>query len=199
MKKLFLCLITALLFSNLSFCQKAKLIDAKGNELAVIINIDETNSFKEYYIFQYSNKDFSEISTEKDASIIEINKEFIKIKVNNDVVILTINTNYKNENEKIYFGYGLSKRLGNFSLIKDYLNPTSIINIVLVNNVLKSKGTCHSGGAGATECSVTPSNISVGTPSCSVKCGTGYHACCDDTKGECNCVVNKPVKHLAPY
>lgn len=198
MKKLFLCLITALLFSNLSFCQSAKLIDAKGNELAVIINIDETNSFQEYYIFQYSNNDFSGLDVRKDISIIEINKERIKINVNNKVITLTIDTNYKNENEKIYYGYGLSKRLGTFSLIKDYLNPTSIIDIVLVNNVLNSRGTCHSGGPGATECSVTPSNISVGTPSCSVKCGTGYHACCDDTKGECNCVVNKPVKNLAP-
>ncbi len=201
MKKKIFGLIATVLFGSLGFSQKATLIDAKGSEIAIIINRNDNNSFKEYYLLQYNNVDFLEITNEIDISVVEINEDQIKLKSNNKVFTLTIDSNYRNSNEKVFLGYGLSRRLGNFSLIKDFLNPASISDVVLVNNVLLGKGsTCHSGGKGSTECSVTPSPLNVGTPSCSVKCGTGYYSCCDDTKGECGCVKDstKIVKSVAP-
>jgi hypothetical protein len=47
---------------------------------------------------------------------------------------------------------------------------------------------CDSGGAGSTSCSTSCGGISTGK-TCSVSCGTGYHACCDFAQCKCQCVA----------
>jgi len=102
---------------------------------------------------------------------------------------VSADTSFKNN----YYGYGLSRRVGlfTFSPIED---PVAIYDVIpgvsdpIVNG---KKLDCHSGGPGAEECSVKPSDINVGAPECSVKCGKGYYACCDDTRGECRCLELK--------
>ena len=62
MKKVIFGLIAALLIGNLTFGQsKISFLDIKNKEIAIIID-NNNNSFKEYYLFQYNDFDFSILS-----------------------------------------------------------------------------------------------------------------------------------------
>jgi len=196
MKKLLFGILATVLFSP-AFAQNARLIDIKGSEIGILVNVKEDNSFKEYFLFQYKDFDFSNLVKSKEVKIVQASKNVLILNCDNNLISFTIDGNHKQEDATTYSGYGLSKRNGNFSLNKQVSNPTSVPDYVLIDNVQHrsiSSITCHSGGAGATECSVTPSSVNVGAAGCTVSCGSGFHACCDDTRGECRCIQNAPGK-----
>ena len=191
MKKLLFGALATVLFPFIGNAQKkVSLVDVKGVEVAIIIDMKEDNTFTDFYLFQYDDIDFSKILNSKSITLMEAGKDMVRLKCDDEIVFLTIDKEAKNENGPSFYGYGLSKRKGVFSLIENE-NPQTILDLILINNKAPGKLTCHSGGAGSSECSVTPSNVSVGTTACSVKCNAGYYSCCDDTVGECRCIKEK--------
>lgn len=195
MKKIILGLIATIMIGNLTFGQsKISFLDIKNKEIAIIID-NKNNSFKEYYLFQYDNQDFSNLSNKELFGNVKLSENNLIISSNNIEYIFTISEN-RNGEKYIFNGYGLSHRIGDFSIGKN-INPEFIYNAIFnkaLGGDLFDGGsvsiTCHSGGPGATSCSVKASSISVGTAECSVSCSAGFYACCDDTKGECRCVAN---------
>lgn len=106
-----------------------------------------------------------------------------------------------------FLGYGLSYNRSTWDALKimnspyhfaynilhnaDLQNPAISRNLssssAEVNpNSISPGGSCTSGGTGATQCSI---DGAFGT-GCSVTCGTGYYACCDDNTVKCYCVKN---------
>lgn len=175
---------------------KVVLADLPGVEIAIIPNFEKDFSFEEYFVFQYNldAPNFFDVSAVKEVTLIEANSSLIKLKVNSEIVVLTIDSNYVNANETIFYGYGLShKKATRYSLVNTGLPIEDLSEVIAVNGkTLGSALTCHSGGKGSTECSSESSIASVAT-SCSVKCETGYFACCDDTVNKCKCVeTNTP-------
>ena len=73
---------------------------------------------------------------------------------------------------------------------KDIIYETIVSKVALIDISSVGGGLKWlSGGPGSSACSVTPSDLSLGTPTCSVTCNSGYYACCDDRVGECRCVA----------
>jgi hypothetical protein len=187
MKNLVFGLIATIIMHSNSFAQsKVDLLDIKGVELAIILDMKTDKTFKEFFVFQYNENDFSKIKSSSTISLLETTEDKVSIICDNEIITFTINNDYANKNDKIYFGYGLSHRKGVFKLL-NFNNPTTLMDVVSVNGIQSNKLNCHSGGKGSTECS-TESAIG---GSCSVKCGNGYYSCCDDTRNECRC---QPIK-----
>jgi len=195
MKKLLFGLIATVLFGNLSFGQnKISFLDIKGKEIAIIVD-NTDNSFKEYYLFQYQNQDFSKLSNKVVTGFVEIINDNLIIKSNDVTFTFTLNNNGSLDN--IYYGYGLSHRIGEFKIMNNQ-NPSYIYDLIVGKTAIDgsidgSTGSlsCNSGGKGSSECSVKASSMNLGTSECSVKCNSGFYACCDDTRGECRCVEEK--------
>jgi nitrogen regulatory protein PII-like uncharacterized protein len=190
MKNIFFSIITLVLTSNFVIAQNTvKFINFQGKELGIAINIKSDNSFTEYYLFQSDYQDYSKLSGFDNFKLVEATKDHIKVSSDDSIFTFTIEETEKKEN--IFLGFGLSKRSGEFKLVENS-DAEDFMDLILTNNqVNRGSLTCHSGGEGATECSVTPSDVNVGASSCSVSCGRGYYACCDDTRGECKCKANK--------
>ena len=51
---------------------------------------------------------------------------------------------------------------------------------------------CDSGGAGSESCTVKSSNP-IGGVECSVKCKTGFYACCENASTNCTCKKDPPI------
>lgn len=106
---------------------------------------------------------------------------------------------------KINFGYGLSFMRGKWSLssVKQsgYRNP---FNILMASDLTRKQGTgvvanslidddgnsnlcalgsCTSGGAGSTSCSISETTGG----ECTVTCSSGYYACCNSPTVRCYC------------
>lgn len=103
------------------------------------------------------------------------------------------------------YSYGIAESTGLFNIKKDTEGITSIYDVIanhaISEDVLSvvTENTqnrpideleCTSGGVGATECSVD-STIGPVSTGCSVSCGEGYHACCDDSVTICKCLENQ--------
>jgi hypothetical protein len=190
MKKFIFGLIATVMFGFVGNAQKSvKLVDIKGLEMAIIIDLQKNNSFSEFYLFQYNDLDFSKLITANNVTLVQASLDNIILK--NDSEVLSFSILGKNNEFNKFIGYGISKRNGKFKLI-NYENPKEAMDLILSNNQVHRTAaiTCHSGGVGSTECSATPSDLNVGAASCSVHCGTGYHSCCNDTVGECKCKPN---------
>ncbi|NER14470.1 hypothetical protein GWK08_13535 [Leptobacterium flavescens] len=68
----------------------------------------------------------------------------------------------------------------------DFKQPTPQELRARINRIDGHDGDCEQGGEGATSCSVTSSTGS----GCSVSCGSGYYACCNETAfgpNDCHC------------
>lgn len=104
-----------------------------------------------------------------------------------------------------FIGFGLSYMENKWS--KDaVLKQTSLVAdevLLKANNnipasvketgVNKVKGvTCHSGGAGASQCSVEE-GLPI-TQVCSVTCNAGYYACCNTSTFKCKCYPNGTIE-----
>jgi hypothetical protein len=106
---------------------------------------------------------------------------------------------YKSFFSSSTYGYGLVQMKGflpntinvfknNSDPFQDLYSYRGFVNDKSVNNLTEPEH-CDAGGAGATSCSKAS-----GGYSCSVSCGSGYYACCNDhtvTPPSCNC---KPIK-----
>lgn len=192
MKKLIFALIAIIAIADFSFSQKKiNILDLPGFETALIVNLNNRVDFKEYYLFQYVDIEIYDFSKAKSITLIQTNPDYIKIDCDGNLIVFTLDSNYRNQNEIIFYGYGLSKRNGNFKIDLEIVPTTNLSNSIISNGIKNSKITCHSGGVGSTECSVTPSDMNLGTASCSVKCSNNYHSYCDDVKGECGCLPNE--------
>ncbi|RWX02614.1 hypothetical protein [Flavobacterium cerinum] len=171
------------------------LADIPGVEIAIIPNFKKDSSFEEYYVFQYNldTPNFFDVSAVKEVTLIEVNSSLIKLKIDSEIVVLTIDSNYVNANETIFYGYGLShKKATKYSLVNRGLPIKDLSEVIAVNDkILNPLITCRSGGKGSVECRSGSSVVSV-SMSCSVKCYTGYFACCDDTVNKCKCVETNP-------
>ena len=188
--------MATILFSNLSIGQKiVRIIDIKGSEIGILIDVKDNDSFKEYFLFQYTDCDFSMLKASKNLTLIRSTKDEIVVEGDDKIFELRIEGIPNNFNT--FKGYGLSRKNGNFKLYKNS-NATQVRDLILSDNQVFKKMDCHSGGKGASECSATPSSLNVGAASCSVKCNAGYYACCDDSVGECKCIGEKQPAHIAP-
>jgi hypothetical protein len=195
MKNIVFGLIATVLFGNLSFGQnKISFLDIKGKEIAIIVD-NADNSFKEYYLFQYQNQDFSKLSSKIVTGFVEIINDNLIIKSNDVTFTFALNNNGSLDN--IYYGYGLSHRIGEFKIM-NIQNPLYIYDLIVGETAIDgsidgSTGSlsCNSRGKKSSECSVKDSTINVGAAECSVKCDPGFYACCDDTIGECRCIEEK--------
>ncbi|PWT99803.1 MAG: hypothetical protein C5B52_09935 [Bacteroidetes bacterium] len=98
-------------------------------------------------------------------------------------------------------GYGLSIMKGRWNtdkmLSRDFENAFEMLNYGFSLNgwVVPGKGPeawafkdpkCDSGGAGSESCTVKASNP-IGGVECSVKCKTGFYACCENATTNCTC------------
>jgi nitrogen regulatory protein PII-like uncharacterized protein len=204
MKNLIVCFILFILSSVNCYAQKNGIVFLDSHELAVMVNYESKNkTFTKYFLFEFKGKlpiDFSKFS---EIKIIESSATYLKLLCDKSEVCLNIEEGKKHNFGIQINGFGLSERIGNFSLNTKKINQeiSNLSELFMVNSIESGgsgKLTCHSGGTGATSCSVKPSNISVGTPECSVTCSSGYHACCDDTRGECKCNPNPSSKPNVP-
>ena len=170
--------------------KSVKLIDIKGSELAIIINIDKENSFSEFFLFQYENIDLAKVLESKEIYLQDFGEDYVRLNTGSETLLFTLDSNLKGEKDIVYEGYGISHRKANYTLeIVD--NPITISDDLLIDGKRPSNvSNCTSGGVGSTECSIDSSPI-VGGGSCSVKCGKGYYSCCDDTRNSCSCKAEK--------
>lgn len=199
MKKITLTVMAFVMVLSTALAQKrVTLVDVKGAEVAILIDVDGKSSFKEFYLFQYEKQDLQKVLELKELTLVEVNEDFVKLKSENgQSVIFSLNPDLNNRDNMLVNGYGLSKRTGNFTLTENE-SPSSIFDLILYNGNVVEGMSCHSGGPGSSECSVTPSDVNVGATSCSVKCNKGYYSCCDDTIGECRCKPEKKTLTVAP-
>ena len=103
-----------------------------------------------------------------------------------------------------YLGFGVSYVTGTWdgSKIKNstYIDPFNILASANMNQTIQpalvdpgsggvscAQGTCTSGGAGSTSCSIGEGG---GMGSCSVNCTSGYYACCVSSSVRCYCCKN---------
>ena len=197
MKKLIITfIIGTLLTTNLTAQKKGSFENVNGIELGIIIDKKIDNTFSEYFLFQYKNLNLTVLRNYNSVTLLEYTPNTIKLTCDGRVITFTNDNNYRNNNETIYLGYGVSHRKGGSYSIDRLANPKSIHDLILVGGRRAFLGefgggslTCHSGGVGSTACSADSGTLS-GGGGCGVTCGTGYHACCDDTKNECRCIGN---------
>jgi hypothetical protein len=167
------------------------LADLPGNEVGVLLDLKTDNTFPEYFLFQYSDPIF-DVSKARNLTFVSATSDMVKFKDLSKTYTFTIDPNYRNSSETIYYGYGLSDKKANYTLVIPPGPILTLMDAVMFNRALVGDITCHSGGVGSTECSISSSPIT-GGGGCSTKCGQGYYACCDDTKNECRCKAN-PIK-----
>lgn len=181
--------VLMILLSVVSYSQqRVRLADLAGTEIGILIDVQQDNTFTQYFVFQYEGSLF-DVSRASNITLVSSTDKTVKISFGGKVYAFTIDSNYTNANEQIYYGYGLSKRSGAFKLVIPVGDISTLMEAITFNNSFAGRLTCHSGGVGSTECSTG----SLGS-SCSVSCGSGYYACCDDTKNECRCISTKPTK-----
>jgi hypothetical protein len=194
--------LSLFLFAFIAFCSCPKstpslvLADIQGNQCALMMNLQPNNTFTDYYIFQYSTAKIFDVTTAHVNSLITATTDMLKMNVDGHTVTFTVNPGYTNPNETIYYGYGLQHTHGPYVLALPTHDISTFYEAISLDGSAPDAGetvTCHSGGQGATGCSVTSAVITGGS-GCSVKCGAGYYACCDDTKNECPCIKYPPTK-----
>lgn len=185
------------------------LIDIPGIEIAIVPEMGKNNVFNEYYIFEYDilNETFFDVTAVQDAAFIEATGSHVKLEINSQVVTFTIDSNYTNPYEIIFYGNGLAHKTADkyfFNGITGDIGDLS--EAIEVNNQTYSIGgtiTCYSGGSGTSECSAEGTVLG-GGGSCSVKCNSGFYACCDDTVNKCKCIKEsssggKQPKQIVKY
>jgi len=196
MKKLILAVTMAFisLCSNIATASNHKIdiVDISNNELVFILDRTANNTFTEYFVFQYEASDFSFLSQKSSFSLVGYTSSSITILCDNEQITFT--SGFGENTSTHFFGYGLSKRNGTYSLISPLPAEGDIFDVVtrpttsaIGGGGTPKKITCHSGGPGSTSCSAESGSLG-GGGSCSVTCSSGYYACCDDTKNECKCV-----------
>jgi hypothetical protein len=198
MKKIVFGLIATVVFGHIGNAQKkVTIVDIKGIEVGIFVDVDEKDSFKEFYLFQYNEQNLQQI-LEKKLALSEIGKDFIRLKSDRgENILFTLNPELKREEDISIDGYGLSFRKGNYTLIS-VENPTLISDLLLLNGERIAPATkCDSGGAGSSECSTDGGAAGFGA-SCSVKCNKGYYSCCNDNLNECRCRPEKKSLSIAP-
>jgi hypothetical protein len=192
MKKVIFGLIAIVIFGNNSFSQNTELLILKNkNEVSFLLK-NSDGKFDENYIFQTDEVSKFELNSgivsnfkliyDKRALIINIEKNTYYFIVDNYII-----------GKNVIKGYGLSKRKGVFEIINNDENKSYFETIREVN--ARGGLSCTSGGTGSTECSVTSTIGPLGT-GCSVGCGVGYYACCDDNTVVCKCLPNPKIKSL---
>lgn len=185
-------MLIATLFSNSASATNAKvdIIDLTNHELVFVLNKSVSNSFTEYFVFQYESNNFSFLSQKSTFSLVGYTATSITIQCDNEQITFT--SGFGTNSSTQYYGYGLSKRNGSYTLNMPLPATGNIFDVVIRPMSVSgapttNKITCHSGGPGSTSCSAEAGTLG-GGGSCSVTCSTGYYACCDDTKNECKCV-----------
>ena len=196
MKKIILLavLVLSTFFTNAVFAigQKVDIVDINNNELLFIVNRNAQNTFTEYFVFQYATTNFSFLSQKTTFSLVSYTNTSITIQCDNEQLTFSVAEGTNTATQ--YYGYGVSKRNGIFSL-----NTPEIGTIFDVINISAMTGggpvttvgglTCHSGGPGSTSCSATSGSAgTISSGSCEVSCKAGFYACCDASKIECRCV-----------
>ncbi len=191
MKKIILSLIATVFFGINSFSQKKEMSIFKNeNEVCILLKNDK-GIYDENFIFQSDNiRGFSQNNIVTENYKLFYDGKNLIINISNITYQFTINERINGEN--IIKGYGLSRRFGTFK-ITDIDDKTSFFDRIIETNSNPYSTlalTCDSGGPGATQCSVDSGigSINVG---CSVTCGSGYYACCDDSTSVCKCVAIK--------
>lgn len=195
MKKIISFLAFALICFSSIFSKAAeriesiKIVDITNNELIIAINVDNSNRFTEYYSVQYDNIDFSFLSNHENFALEVVSPSHLILIVDNVHYVLEICENDNSSGN--YCVYGITYHLdeNSFTLITG-LTTGTLDDVVKSNGPLKPKVeklTCTSGGVGATQCS-TGSGIGSVNTECSVSCGSGYYACCDDNVTKCKCI-----------
>jgi hypothetical protein len=193
MRKFLFGLIATFIIANLSFSQDKELsIFKNDNEICLLLK-NANGIYDENYIFQLENNTEFNLNNYKtyDYKLFYDGKSLI-FNVSGTTYLLTINTTINGVN--VLKGFGLSKRNGDF-IIEDKTSQKSFFESISERNAKKIHNKaisleCTSGGIGATECSVG-SGVGTVNVSCSVSCGAGYYACCDDNTTVCKCIGNK--------
>jgi hypothetical protein len=171
---------------------KELLILKNKTEVALLLK-NSKGDFVENYIFQCGNTENFTISNRKFVDFIIIfDKKALILKIEKKTYYFIVDNYIVGEN--VFRGYGLSRRFGIFTF--DNSSEESFFDTIRVQNSMTSLS-CTSGGAGSTECSIT-GTIGPVSSGCSVSCGTGYYACCDDGTVVCQCVATKPPKTITP-
>lgn len=167
-------------------CKSAGLtfVDLKNQELIVILDLQENNTFTKFYSLQYHDIDFSFLQNVESVTI--SNFTATNITFNIDGVLK--NFGICDESAHDYCLDGLATHKGSLKL--NYVDNGNLDDII-VNQVGPSGGattlSCTSGGTGASQCS-TGSGVGTVNTECSVTCNSGYYACCDDGMGKCKCI-----------
>lgn len=192
MKNLLFSLIGTCLFLNSSYSQSKEMLILKNKDEICFMIKNDGGKYDENYIFQTDDVDKFEFKNNKvmNFKIIYDHKALI-INIEKDTYYFIVD-NYIVGNNVIK-GYGLSRRKGVFEIVSTDENKSFFETITLVNSGGSSN--CSSGGLGSTQCSIGSTNGPVGTE-CSVSCGAGYYACCDDSTVICKCITNPKVKSI---
>jgi hypothetical protein len=171
---------------------KFKIIKPTKNQLAIYT---ETNDTKHVFLFSDADESFHlDKSIEKlfylkngiiinDDLFLGVNGN-ISESMNKDLELLSKNKRLiKNEGFKVLVHKWFSKAT---PIFKD-ATLEYLITETAKRAVITHEGDCEAGGEGSTGCSSTSSN---GT-GCSVSCGSGYYACCNETFGNNDCHCDK--------
>ncbi|MFV0248866.1 MAG: hypothetical protein ACK5H1_07895 [Tenacibaculum sp.] len=162
----------------------------KPNKKQVVIYTENQN-FKHIFLVDKINK--SDISKIKNiTSLVYLKNALI---LNNDLLIKVernFNEVLKKDSEYLSKKTNLielkTKNLIYFWLPKNSSETLTIEELInkLNRELSVHNGDCEQGGEGSTSCSIT-SNTGAG---CSVSCGSGYYACCNETllgANDCHC------------
>lgn len=163
-------------------------IKSKDNQVALFT---ETNDFKHIFIINdISKNDVLKIENIKSLSYLKngivLNSDiFVSVEGNSDENLkkdsefLSSKSNLNEINSKNIIYYWVPKSNSKDVTAEELIQSANRI-------ALQHEGDCEQGGEGSTSCSVT-SNSGAG---CSVSCGTGYYACCNETAigpNDCHC------------
>ena len=169
-----------------------KVLKDKNNNIAFLLN-KEKGYYKKMFVVKLEKKDFEKLSNLKDfIGKIEIGDQNISVITLNEKYFFTVDENELYNNDKSFYVIGISEHRGQFEILN---NNNQILNIddVLINHFVsatplsttkKYASNCTSGGEGASECSIDEWTQN----GCSVKCRTGYFACCNSSTVRCICV-----------
>lgn len=195
-----------LLFLFISSCTlfaqspKVVLANLPENEVGILINLKQDNSFQEYFLFQY-NGNILDVTMMRNLTLVKSDANSVTFTDQKKNYVFTIDSSYRNSNEVVYYGFGLSRKKADYRLVVPNTPISTLLEAIMFNRSITGDITCYSGGVGSTECSIDSSAIT-GGGGCSVKCSGGYYACCDDTKNECRCNAapkKKKTLQISPY
>lgn len=169
-----------------------KVIKDNNNNIAFLL-MKEKEYYTKMFIVKFEKKDFVKLNDLNDfKGKIEVSNQNISITTLNDKYFFTVDENELKNDNKSFYAIGISEHSGQFEILH---NKNQILNIddVLINHLvsdmplaraMKYATDCTSGGAGASECSIDEWTQN----GCSVKCRSGYYACCNSSTVRCFCV-----------